>query len=169
MVEFASEIGATVRVVNEANKFDDEVVIGPSGEHSLPVRLKFGKNRIAVTSIDEAGQRQGDSVNVTRIDGRPTAKLKFPQTVKPPEDVRIVVDVTDASGEPLPEAEVHFSLGGTGRTTDSDISIANDKGRAVWNTTVATSTSPATTIELGVIVYSPSGGKRTYDRTIELK
>ena len=169
MVEFASEIGATVRVVNEANKFDDEVVIGPSGEHSLSVRLKFGKNRIVATSVDEAGQQQEDAINVTRVDARPTAKIKHPQTVRPPEDVRIVVDVTDDSGKPLPDAEVNFSLGGTGRTTDSDISITNDKGRAVWNTTVATSTSPATTIELGVIVYSPSGGKRTYDRTIDLK
>ena len=168
-VEFASEVGATVRVVNEANKYDDKVVIGPSGEHSLSVRLKFGKNRIVATSVDEAGQIQDDSVTVTRLDGRPRVKIKYPKTVNPPEDVRIVVDVTDDSGKPMPDAEVYFSLGGTGRTTDSDPSITNDKGRAVWNTKIAASTSPAATIELGVIVYSPSGFKKVEDRTIGLK
>jgi hypothetical protein len=168
-VEFSSEVGASVRVVNEANKFDDEVVIGPSGEHSLSVRLKYGKNRIVATSVDEAGQAQDDAVNVIRIDGRPRVKIKYPKTVNPPESVRIVVDVTDDSGKPMPDAEVFFSLGGTGRTTDSDPSITNEKGRAVWNTKIATSSSPATTIELGVIVYSPSGHKQPEARTISLQ
>ncbi len=168
-VQFTSEVGATVRVVNEANAFDDEAVVGPSGEHSLSVRLKRGKNRIVATSVDEAGQRQKDTVNVTRIDGRPKAKLKFPRAVKPPGDVRIVVDVTDFKGAPMPDAEVHFSLGGTGRVTVTEQGITNDKGRAVWNTSVATSTSPATTVELGVIVYSPSGDKDVLDGTIDLQ
>jgi len=168
-VEFTSEVGAMVRVVNQANKFDDKKRVGPSGEDSFSVRLKFGKNRIVATSVDEAGQIQEDDVTVTRLDGRPRVKIKVPKTVNPPEDVRIVVDVTDDSGKPMPGAEVFFSLGGTGRTTDSDPSITNDKGRAVWNTNIAASTSPATTIELGVIVYSPSGFKKTEDRTIGLK
>ena len=168
-VEFTSEVGAMVRVVNEANKYDDKKRVGPSGEDSLSVRLKFGKNRIVATSVDEAGQIQDDAVTVTRLDGRPRVKIKVPKTVNPPGDVRIVVDVTDDSGKPMPDAEVYFSLGGTGRTTDSDPSITNDKGRAVWNTKIATSTSPATTIELGVIVYSPSGFKRIEARTINLK
>jgi hypothetical protein len=169
-VQFTSEVGATVRVVNEANTFDDQTVVGPSGEHSLSVRLKRGKNRIVATSVDEAGQQQEDIVNVTRFDGRPKAKfVKFPRSVNPPGDVRIVVDVTDSKGAPMPDAEVHFSLGGTGRVTDTETGITNERGRAVWNTTIARSTSPATTAELGVIVYSPSGDKAILDGTIDLQ
>jgi hypothetical protein len=168
-VQFTSEVGATVRVVNEANTFDDQAVVGPSGEHSLSVRLKRGKNRIVATSVDEAGQRQEATVNVVRLDGRPKAKLKYPRSVKPPGKVRIVVDVTDSKGAPMPDAEVHFSLGGTGRVTVTEQGVTNDRGRAVWNTTVATSTSPAATAELGVIVYSPSGEKAPLDGTINLQ
>lgn len=169
VVEFSSEVGATVRVVNDANSFDDEAVVGPSGEASMLVRLKRGRNRITATSTDAAGQEQTDFVNVIRIDGRPKVKLKYPESVRLPETIRIVADVTDDKGKPMPDAEVNFSLGGTGRTTDSEVATTDTNGRAVWKVAVAGSSSPASTLELGVVVISPSGDKKPLDRKIILR
>jgi hypothetical protein len=167
VVEFTSEVGTTVRIVNQSNAFDQEEVIGPSGKASMLVRLKRGKNHILASSPDEAGQVLEDSVNVTRIDGRPTVKLKYPETAKPGETIRIVADVKDSKKKPMPEAEVHFSLGGPGRVTDSDIVITDESGRAVWNVEVTRSSALSSdTLELGVVVYSPSGEEKPLDRKI---
>jgi hypothetical protein len=171
-VEFSSEVGARVRIRNEANKFDQpEEVVNSSGEGSIFVPLKRGvRNHIVATSVDQAGQPQEAFVNVFRIDGRPSVKLKFPETVKPPEEIRIVAEVTDANGKAMPDAEVHFSLGGPSRTTLSESRATNEKGRAPWVVEVSGSSSPADALELGVTVISPiTGEKRSVDRAIALR
>ncbi len=171
-VEFSSEVGARVRIRNEANKFDQpEEVVNPSGQGSIFVPLKRGvRNHIVATSVDQAGQPQEAFVNVFRIDGRPSVKLKFPESVRPPEEVRIVAEVSDADGKKLPDAEVHFSLGGPNRTTLSESRTTNEKGRAVWVVEVGASSSPADALELGVTVISPiTGDKKSLDRKIGLR
>jgi hypothetical protein len=171
-VEFSSEVGARVRIRNEANKFDQpEEVVNSSGEGSIFVPLKRGvKNHIVATSVDQAGQPQEAFVNVFRIDGRPRVKLKFPEAVNPPEEIRIVAEVSDADGKPMPDAEVYFNLGGPNRTTLSESRTTNAKGRAPWVVEVSDSSSPADALELGVIVISPAtGDKRSVDRVIALR
>ena len=168
-VEFTSEVEATVRVVNSANKFDDERVVGPSGKDSILVNLKRGKNLIEASSIDSAGLEQTAEVNVIRLDGRPTIKIKAPGTVAPPESARIVVDVTDAKGKPMPDAEVYFTLAGPNRTALEGFIVTNERGRAVWNPDITGSSSPADALELGVVVISPTGGRGTGDATIALR
>ena len=171
-VEFSSEVGARVRIRNEANKFDQpEQTVNSGGEGSIFVPLKRGaRNRIVATSVDQAGQPQEAFISVVRIDGRPSVKLKLPKSVRPPEEIRIVAEVSDADGKPMPEAEVHFSLGGPNRTSLSESRTTNDKGRAVWVVEVAASSSPADALELGVVVYSPiTGDKRSVDRNIPLQ
>ena len=122
------------------------------------------------TSVDQAGQLQEASVNVWRIDGRPNVKLKFPESVDPPDEIRIVAEVTDADNKPMADAEVHFNLGGPNRTTLSETRETNDKGRAVWVVEVVGSTSPADSLELGVVVISPTtGDKKSLVRNIALR
>ena len=171
-VEFGSEVGARVRIRNEANKFDQpEQTVNSGGEGSIFVPLKRGvKNHIVATSVDQAGQLQEASVNVWRIDGRPSVKLKFPGSVDPPEEIRIVAEVKDDTGKPMVDAEVHFNLGGPNRTTLSESRQTNDKGRAVWVVEVVGSSSPADSLELGVVVISPTtGDKKSLVRNIALK
>ncbi len=171
-VEFSSEVGARVRIRNEANKFDQpEQTVNSSGEGSILVPLKRGvKNQIVATSVDQAGQLQEASVNVWRIDGRPNVKLKFPASVDPPDEIRIVAEVTDTDRKPMSDAEVHFNLGGPNRTTLSETRETNDKGRAVWVVEVEGSSSPADSLELGVVVISSTtGDKKSLVRNIALK
>jgi hypothetical protein len=168
-VEFTSEVGAAVRVVNEANSFYDKQVVATSGQASSLVRLDYGKNHIVATSTDSAGQEQPDDINVVRIDGRPKVKVKAPKSVDPPETVRIVVDVTDRQGKPMPEAQVHFTLGARNQFTASDIVVTNDKGRAVWQPEISRSSSPADALELVVVAIAPSGDKKPVARQIALK
>jgi hypothetical protein len=171
-VEFSSEVGARVRIRNEANKFDQpEQTVNSGGEGSIFVPLKRGvKNQIVATSVDQAGQLQEASVNVWRIDGRPSIKLKFPESVDPPEEIRIVAEVKDDKGKPMVDAEVHFNLGGPNRTTLSESRQTNDKGRAAWVVEVVGSSSPADSLELGVVVISPTtGDKKSVVRNIALK
>jgi len=171
-VEFSSEVGARVRIRNEANKFDQpEQTVNSGGEGSIFVPLKRGvKNHIVATSVDQAGQLQEASVNVWRIDGRPSVKLKFPQSVDPPEQIRIGDEGKDDKGKPMVDAQVHFNLGGTNRTTLSESRQTNDKGRAAWVVEVVGSSSPADSLELGVVVISPTtGDKKSLVRNIALK
>lgn len=168
-VEVTSEVDAKVTIRNLANDHDVDVEIGPSGTKSQVIRLKYGKNRIVATSVDEAGQDRDDEVVVTRLDGRPKIKLKYPETVNPPETIRIVAEVTDADKKPMPDAEVYFTLTAPNQSTLDDTDTTNAKGRAVWEPEISGSSSPADTLELGVTVISPTGDQKERSAKITLK
>lgn len=168
-VEVTSEVDAAVTVRNTANDHDFEVIIGPGGDASKNIRLKRGKNRIEATSVDQAGQDQDAHIIVTRLDGRPTIKLKAPETANPPERIRIVAEVTDDKKQPMKDAEVFFTLTAANQSTDDENAVTNAKGRAVWEVQVTGSSSPAETLLVGVTVISPSGDRETADAVIRLK
>lgn len=168
-VEVTSEIDASVTIRNTANDHDVEVTIGPGGDASQNIRLRRGKNRIEATSVDQAGQDQKRSINVIRLDGRPTVKIKAPESVDPPEQIRIVAEVTDDKKEPMKGAEVFFTLAASNQSTEEENATTNAKGRAVWEVQIDGSSSPADTLELGVTVISPSGEKKTQAAVIRLK
>jgi hypothetical protein len=169
VVEVTSEVDASVTIHNLANDHDPEVTIGPSGSASEVIQLKRGKNRIRATSVDQAGQRQKKEVVVTRLDGRPSIKLRVPETVDPPDEIRIVAEVTDARKKPMQDAEVHFTLTAPNQSTLDQNSITNAKGRAVWEVAISGSSSPADALEVGVTVFAPSGDKRTKTQSIALE
>lgn len=169
VVEVTSEANASVTIHNLANDHDPEVTVGTSGKASAPIRLKYGKNRIKATSVDQAGQPKSDTIVVTRLDGRPKIKLKYPKSVDPPEEIRIVAVVTDSNKKPMPNADVHFTLTAPNQSTDSQDSTTNAKGRAVWEVEIGGSSSPAEKLELGVTVISPSGDPKTQRGEIALK
>jgi hypothetical protein len=167
-VEFTSEVDAKVHIVNEANTFDQDEVMGASGEASIVIPLKRGNNRIEATSIDEAGQDRTVVLRVIRLDGRPRVKVKVPGSVKVGDTPRIAVDVKDSDDKPMKDAEVHFSLSAPNRTTVTEIGTTNASGRAVWNPEITGSSSSAEALDLVVVVTSPSGDKKTLDRKIDL-
>ncbi|MEX1296677.1 MAG: hypothetical protein AB1Z67_10935 [Candidatus Limnocylindrales bacterium] len=169
LVEVTSEVGASVTIQNKAIDDDAEVTIGPAGSASRRIRLKYGKNNILATSVDQAGLPRTRRVNVTRLDGRPKVKLKVPAKVKPPEDVRIVAEVTDAKGQPMRDAEVYFTLLAPNQSTDDVNDTTNAKGKAVWEVPVARSSSPAAALEVGVVVISPTGDEVEQSRKIDLQ
>jgi hypothetical protein len=168
-VEVTSEVDASVTIDNTANDHDVMVTIGPAGKASQSIRLKYGKNVIEATSVDEAGQDRDDSVTVIRLDGRPKIKLKFPESVNPPEKVRLVAEVKDAKKQPMKDADVLFTLTASNMSTLTDPSKTNAKGRAVWEVEIPASSSPAETLELGVTVTSPTGDKDRASGTIKVK
>ena len=168
-VEVTSEVDASVTVRNMANDHDPEVTIGPSGTASPDIRLKRGTNRIVATPVDQAGQPKRAERVVTRLDGRPTIKLKVPESVNPPEQIRIVAEVTDSSKQPMEGAEVNFSLVAPNQSTLTEPGVTNAKGRAVWEVEISNSSSPADALEVAVLVVSPSGDKKTADAKIDLR
>jgi hypothetical protein len=169
LVEVTSEANASVTIHNLANDHDPEVTIGTSGKASEVIRLKYGKNRIKATSVDQAGQPKSDSIVVTRVDGRPKIKLKYPKSVDLPGDIRIVAEVTDSQKQPMPDAEVHFTLTAPNQSTLFQDSTTNAKGRAVWVEQVGGSSSPAEALQVGVTVISPSGDEKIERGEITLK
>ena len=168
-VEVASEVDASVTVRNMANDHDPEVTIGPSGTASTVIKLKRGKNRIVATSVDQAGQPKRAERVVTRLDGRPTIKLKVPESVNPPEEIRIVAEVTDSNKQPMEGAEVNFSLVAPNQSTLTEPGVTNAKGRAVWEVQISNSSSPADALEVAVLVISPSGDKKPANAKIDLR
>lgn len=169
LVEVTSEVDANVTIHNVANDHDLDVTIGPSGSASEVIRLKRGKNRIKATSVDQAGQRRKYEIAVTRLDGRPTVKLKVPDSVKPPAEVRIVAEVTDARKQPMRDADAHFTLTAPNQSTLTQTVTTNAKGRAVWEVDISGSSSPADALLVGVTVEAPSGDERTRSAEIPLK
>lgn len=169
LVEVTSEVDASVTIRNLANDHDPKVTIGTSGDASYVIRLKRGKNRIRATSVDQAGQDRNDEVVVTRLDGRPTVKLKFPKSAKPPDQIRVVAEVTDAKKKPMPDAEAHFTLTAPNQSTLDHNTTTNAKGRAVWEVEIPGSSSPADALELGVTVISPSGDEEVKRGVISLE
>jgi hypothetical protein len=160
-VVISSEPGASLVVTNNATKRDNDYTVGPTGTQTVSVRLAVGKNRISVTSTDEADQKQDAAVMVVRKDDQPDIKLGGTRQVKRsalPACLRIVVDVKDAEGEAIPEATVTFTLGGPGWQTKESVDTTNGNGRAVWTPDLlpgASDGAPRVTVE----VVTPQGGR----------
>ncbi len=159
-------------MTNETNGDKKPSVVPASGEFSAEVRLRRGNNHIVVTSKDAAGQRRDDSIKVKRLDGRPTVKVKAPARVKKsslPEEIRVVVQVTDVDGKKMDEAEVYYALGGSGRNAIIESDVTDADGRSSWEPTIERSTSWTDSVELSVRVTSPTGDPRTVSRVIALE
>jgi hypothetical protein len=174
-VEGISEVGSEVVVVNEANKSEQPYgTVGDSGEFAVSVALKRGAaNRIRVESTDAAGVGKKRWVRVIQLDGRPKIKIRDIEPIdrsELPAEVRIVADVTDARGKPMPNAAVYFSLGGPDRLSDTDLLFTDSRGRAVWTPTVTSSSSIAEALELSVTVTSAlSDDEKKQSRRIPFK
>jgi len=135
------------------------VFVGPSGTFEFSVPLRKGKNRVVVRSTDEAGMTQRDSVVIQRKDGRPSIKIDAPERIKRstlPKNIRVVVDVTDADGEKIEGASVSYSLGGSGRTSETFSDETKANGRSVWTVEVAAGSS-LDPVQLTVEVIAPNG------------
>lgn len=171
-VTLISEAGAEVRIRNSAADFESTVTLGQSGERSVTVPLVMGANPIVVKSTDQVGTPQTRRVRVRRLNGQPTFEVKVvPKRLKRsslPRNLRVVVDVTDARGKPMPDATVAFTLGGdilseTGEgTTDAE-------GRSVWEVEVPRTSAPAEALALGITVTSPYGFEKSATRSIPLR
>ncbi len=172
VVEGTSEVGAEVVITNETNDFQVKEVVGNSGTFDALVRLKRGAmNKIVATSEDEAKIKQTETVRVSRLDGVPRVKIKDIDRIKRselPRKVRVVVNVTDAKGKPMTEAQVDYLLGGPDRTTLTETDFTDADGKSVWAPMVEPSSSSADALELSVIVTSSlSGDSKELARTIE--
>jgi hypothetical protein len=155
----SSEPGAALVISNQATKRDNDYTVGPSGTHEVSVRLAMGRNRISVTSTDDAGMKQDESVVVVRHDGRPVIKLTGTKQVKRgelPARLRFVVDVKDADGNAISGATVTFTLGGPGWASDEFVDTTSGSGRSVWQPDLVAGASeddPRVTVE----VVAPNG------------
>jgi hypothetical protein len=160
-IEISSEPGAALVVTNNATKRDSDYTVGPTGSQTVSVRLAVGRNRINVTSTDDAGMKQDATVMVARKDIRPVIKLSGTKQVKRsqlPTRLRVVVDVKDSEGDPVRDATVSFTLSGPGWPAQESVDTTNGDGRAVWAPDLPASSSkdaPRVTIE----VMTPQGGR----------
>lgn len=165
-----SEVGAKVRIVNPAKDFDPgPLTVGPDGDFSLDVPLKKGRNVITASSQSQAGRPRNESVVVTRLDGKPVIELDAPQQVKRgrlPKEVKVAIDVTDSSGEPMADAPVNSYLQALGSPAENFEGQTNDKGRATWSFEVKRGSAESVTIV--VSVTSPYGQARTVKQEIQL-
>lgn len=171
LVEGTSQVGAKVRIRNKANGFKATETVGNSGTFDASIKLKRGTvNEIVATSRDEAGIPETKTVRVNRLDGRPRVKVRGGPVDRSSAKVRIVVDVTDAKGKALQEAQVEFALGGTDRATETETLFTNADGRAVWKPTVEAGSASDDALQLAVTVTSPlSGETRRVPKTIEFR
>ena len=164
-VEGTSEVESLVTIHNEANGVEVPITVGSNGEFAATIRLKRTVNRISATATDDAGLPNKATIKVTRLDGRPTVKVTVaPDTLREsglPTKIKITVQVRDADGEPMAEADVAYSLGGTGRTTATEVGTTNANGRATWNPVVSASSSLSEEVQVGVTVASPASGETT--------
>jgi hypothetical protein len=154
-VVISSEPGASLKVANGATKRDNEYTVGPAGSLKASVPLAMGRNRITVTSTDEAGMRQDETVVVFRRDGRPVIGLNAtPKQVRRadlPHRLRVVVVVKDSTGNEIEGAEVSFTLGGPGWQTQDSVDTTNASGRATWTPELEASAAqvdPKVTVEV---------------------
>ena len=155
-----SEPGATVEIRNRSAGWRDPAVVGPSGEFTASVPLEEGANRIVVISTDPAGAQERGSVRVMRLDGKPVATLFRIGGIKRaslPMEVRIRVDVTDAKGKALADAEVAFTLNVPGQETDGHTLATAANGRAVWSARIPAEGTEAGTGRVTVAVTAPNG------------
>jgi glucodextranase-like protein len=155
-VAISSDPGAALVVHNQATDREVRETVGPSGAVSVSVRLDPGRNRIDVTSTDDAGMRQDKSVVVVRKDGSPKIELTVPKQVRRadlPRRLRIAVLVTDADGNEIPDATVNFSLSGLGWDTQSNPDRTDASGRAEWRPVLpASGSSDPVRIAVEVVV-----------------
>jgi hypothetical protein len=160
-IEISSEPGAALVVTNNATKRDSDYTVGPTGSQTVSVRLAVGRNRINVTSTDDGGMTQDTTVMVVRKDTEPVVKLSGTKQVKRselPARLRFVVEVKDSGGDAVADANVSFTLGGSGWPAQESVDTTDDDGRAVWTTELPASPSkdaPRVTIE----VVTPQGGR----------
>ena len=175
LIEGTAPVGSDVLVVNKTNKHKVPFgIIGSGGDFTASVSLKRGAtNRIEARTVDEAGVPVTAEVRVIQQDGRPKVKIKDIEPIRRaslPGEVRIVVDVTDAKGEPMPDAEVFFILSGDDRMSDDARVDTKDNGRAVWKPMIEPGSSGTTELELVVKVTSAySEDQKTARATIDLQ
>lgn len=172
IVSGTSEVGAEVRVSNEANGWGPKkVVVGASGEFDISVPLKIGKNRILAESVDQVQLTHQKTVRVVRKDGQPRVDVDWrPEKVKKtdlPRKLRVVVEVTDDKGEKMAGANVAYTLGAPGYESQTTEGETDASGRSIWTPTVEWSNSSADALELGVTVTAPHG-EDTVDNLIPL-
>jgi hypothetical protein len=170
-VEGTSEIEAEVKVRNETTgKTHPYGVIGADGEFSVSVPLKPGaNNKLRVVSTGAAGIPQSKTIRVIQVDGRPKVKIRKiePNPVSLsslPAQISIRVDVTDAKGKPMPEAEVFLSLGGPGQEAEQDRLVTNAKGRVVWKPTIEAGSERTDTLSVVAEATSPLSDKKRRDQ-----
>lgn len=172
-IEGTSEVGAEVLVENETTERGTPVTVGPSGEFAVTVRLKKGPNTITATARDEADIPNTATVKVTRLDGKPRIKIRPIDPIKRaqlPTEIEVVVEVTDAKGKPIADAQVDYQLGAPDRTAVTDPGTTNAKGRSRWPVRVEPSSSTADALQLSVTVTSPlSGQKATATQSIDFR
>ena len=173
IVAGTSEVGAEVRISNEANSFGPRTVVVPaSGEFTISVPLKHGPNRILAESEDQIEQTRRKWIKVVRKDGRPTIDdVKYLRQIPKstlPRKIKVVVQVVDSKGEKMEGAKVAYTLGAPGYpavTTDEE---TGPNGTSVWRPEIERSNALTNTLELSVTVTSPQGDQKTKNYEITL-
>jgi hypothetical protein len=170
-VEVVSEVGASIVIENQKTKRERTYTVPSSGTVSATVRLDIGRNRLTVTATDSAGMRPQQSILVVRRDGRPVIKLNVaPRQVKRgelPKDLRITVEVTDAEGDAIEEADVSFTLRSGGWTQQESTDQTDADGQASWRTQLragSSTSTPTVTVE----VLTPNGDRGTKSQDIRV-
>jgi hypothetical protein len=156
-----SEVGAKIVIKNNTTGAAWEESVGPTGKFDAPIRLDLGANKIRVLATDSAGNTARRTVNVRRIDARPTVKLKVSdKTIKVsslPENIRASVTVTDGAGDPVAGAEVVFSLVVPGGPSSVEETGTKANGRASWGVRIPRGDTRQGDGHIEVVVTTPDG------------
>ncbi|MBA2381619.1 MAG: hypothetical protein H0V73_05860 [Chloroflexi bacterium] len=139
------------------------------GAFSIAVPLGTGTNKLQVTATDPAGNVNSATVTVRRGTGKLTAQVSASfyqiRRSKLPEQVRIVVTVTDPDGRALEGANATFTLAIPGvPAVTSSTTHTSSRGTATFTTTLPKGAN-AGQVSVTVIIQTNNYGDTT-DRTV---
>jgi hypothetical protein len=142
------------------------------GLYTLRLPLTMGRNRIAITATDPAGNVNELEVTVTRGSGRLRASLSSTvYSVKVgalPEPITLSVTVDDPDGKPLEGAAVTFTLSIPGVKTVTGDARTDANGRAVFETSIPKGADPGGG-SAGVFVRTSEFGSTTDETVVTIR
>jgi hypothetical protein len=170
VVSGTSEPGVKVQVNNRSKEWEDATTVGPGGTFEQSVPLVEGKNRIVIVATDTVGNNSKETRVVSKQNGRPSVALSVPKRIKAsslPSELKISADVTDANQQPIPGADVTFTLIQPLRSTETHETVTDDDGRATWRAPIAKRTGGDDVIKIAVKVTAPNGLVREKPAEVE--
>ena len=135
-VQGTTEAGATVTLSIAATGWSTQVTAGSDGRFQADVDLASGRNQLAITSADAAGNTVTRSLTVVRTPGGAAAQLTLtPNTFRLrnlPQTLDIKVAIVDERGKPVNGVPVTFSISPPGQPT-STYQATCTAGIATWS------------------------------------
>lgn len=128
--------GLTVTVRNPGYGATEETVADERGVFIVEIRLDKATNRLEISTVDEAGNAEKQTITVVRGDTEPEARLTLSKNELRekdlPQTINIRLEINDPDGRPLDGVAVTFTLSPPGLGTETYSTVSKD-GIARWD------------------------------------